>query len=32
MIFEITAKAIEFFEGKFGIPYQFSKYDTAFCH
>lgn len=32
LIFEFTKLSIQFFEGKFGIPYQFSKYDTAFCH
>lgn len=32
LIFEFTKLSIQFFETKFGIPYPFSKYDTAFCH
>ena len=32
LVFELTKLSIQFFEGKFGIPYKFSKYDTAFCH
>lgn len=31
-IFEITKLSVKFYEGKFKVPYQFSKYDSVFCH
>ena len=31
-IFEVLKKAIEFYEDRFKIGYQFEKYDTVFCH
>jgi aminopeptidase N len=31
-IFEVTRLSLDLFERKFGIPYQFKKYDTVFCH
>jgi|JI6StandDraft_1071083.scaffolds.fasta_scaffold1671259_2 aminopeptidase N len=31
-IFEMNKLSLEFFEGKFNVPYQFPKYDTVFCH
>lgn len=31
-IFEVTRLSLALFENKFGIIYQFPKYDTVFCH
>ncbi|MGH7705708.1 MAG: aminopeptidase N [Candidatus Dormibacteria bacterium] len=30
-LFAITAAGLDYFEGVFGIPYPFSKYDQVFC-
>lgn len=31
-IFEVTIRAITFYEENFQIAYPFDKYDTIFCH
>ena len=28
----MTLLSVAFFERKFKVPYQFSKYDSVFCH